>query len=94
MFECMADVFATIMEIRESFKDRAEFYLVEMHKLNFLLDSKIINESQYFRRMCPLLAEKQNINQDYKRKVMSTLQYIPKSFHTDDVLPYCQEDLV
>lgn len=94
MFECMADVYAIIMEIRESFKDRADFYLLEMHKLNFLLDSKIINESQYFRRICPLLAEKQNINHDYKVKVMSTLQYIPKSFYMDNVLPYFEEDLI
>jgi hypothetical protein len=93
-FECATEVYDTLREIRMSYKDRVVFYLIEMNRLNMMLDTKHINESYYYRRMCHLLAEKRNINKQYKNEITNILHYVPSLIYTDDFLPHFEEDLL
>jgi hypothetical protein len=93
-FECATDVYDTLREIKESYKDRVVFYIIEMNRLNMMLDTKHINESYYYRRLCHLLAEKRNINKQYKHEFMNILQYVPATIYMDNFMPYFEEDLL
>ena len=93
-FECATEVYDTLREIKETYKDRVIFCIIEMNRLNIMLDTKYINESFYYRRLCHLLAEKRNINKQYKHEVMSILQYVPPTIYMDNFIPYFEEDLL
>ncbi len=88
------DVHSGLLEIKVSFKDRVNFFLLQYYELDNKHMACEINESMYLRKLCPLMNEMRNINAEYKRQVSDYVATIPPIYVFEDILKYFDEDLL
>jgi len=88
------DVHDGLLEIKVSFKDRVNFFLLQYYELDNKHTACEINESMYLRKLCPLMNEMRNINAEYKRQVSDYVATIPPIYVFEDILKYFDEDLL
>lgn len=90
----IADVYDGLIDIKASFKDRVNFFLLQHYELDNKHIACEINESMYLRKLCPLLNEMRNINAEYRRQVADYVTTIPPIYIFEDILSYFDEDLL
>lgn len=87
-------MFDDMKSIRCSYARRVNFCRHEIHKLKLDYENSIMNEYEYFQKLCPLNREKNNINLDYKEELSSYIKTIPEKFFSESMISQFNKNLL